>query len=148
MTDADKTAEKLTASIRKAVDGTGLLESGAPNSSDATLEVTVHEAVRDVLAVESFGDQGRGRKFQLDISLTCTLYKGTSKEDAYFTDREIQIKQDIFADSGQVDAEFQAIPEITRKISERVVNLLTDSWSIRPVRPNQLNVKEFIHTNN
>ena len=37
-----------------------------------------------------------------------------------FTNRRVIAKQDIFADSGQVNAEHQVEPEIARKIARRI----------------------------
>ena len=117
----------LTSSIRKAVDDTGFLRTASANSADAILQVTVDRVKRDTLAVQG-SDLGRGRKFELQFELSCSLYKDVSQTAAHFTNRPLVIRQDIFADSGQVNAEFQATPEVSRKIATQVANLLTDVW--------------------
>ena len=117
----------LTSSIRKAIDDTGFLSIADENASDAFLLVVVDRVQRDTLAVQA-DDLGRGRKFELQFELTCSLFKDAEQTAAYFSDRPLVIRQDVFADSGQVNAEFQATPEVSRKIALKIANLLTDVW--------------------
>ncbi|MEM9160480.1 MAG: LPS assembly lipoprotein LptE [Verrucomicrobiota bacterium] len=117
----------LTSSIRKAVDETGFISSVNENEADAILEIILQRVNRETLAVQA-QDLGRGRKFELQFNLLCSLYKDGTQTAAYFANRPLIVRQDIFADSGQVNAEYQATPEVSRKIATQIANLLTDVW--------------------
>ncbi len=118
----------LTASIRKSISDTGFLSIESKENADTILETRVVSVNRDIAAVSSI-DVGRGRKYELEFVTLCTLYrKNGSDLEPVFTDRRILTKQDIFADSGQVNAEHQAGPEIARAISRRIAESLVDTW--------------------
>ncbi len=118
----------LTASIRKAISDTGFLSLGSKSDADAILEIRVVSVNRDIAAVSSI-DVGRGRKYALEFETLCTLYRRIGDQlEPVFVDRRILTKQDIFADSGQVNAEHQAGPEIARNISQRIAETLVDTW--------------------
>lgn len=118
----------LTASIRKAISDTGFLSIESKDNADTILETRVVSVRRDIAAVSSI-DVGRGRKYELEFVTLCTLYKKNGSQlEPVFTDRPILTKQDIFADSGQVNAEHQAGPEIARAIGKRIAETLVDTW--------------------
>lgn len=118
----------LTASIRKAISDTGFLSIGSQAGADAVLEIRVISVHRDIAAVSSI-DVGRGRKYELEFQTVCSLYRRNGQQmEPVFVDREIVTRQDIFADSGQVNAEHQAGPEIARKIGQRIAESLVDTW--------------------
>ncbi|MDE0768953.1 MAG: LPS assembly lipoprotein LptE [Opitutaceae bacterium] len=118
----------LTASTRKAISDTGFLSIDSKDNADTILETRVVSVHRDIAAVSSI-DVGRGRKYELEFVTLCTLYrKNGSQLEPVFTDRRILTKQDIFADSGQVNAEHQAGPEIARAIAQRIAETLVDTW--------------------
>lgn len=118
----------LTASIRKAISDTGFLSIDSKANADAILETRVVSVKRDIAAVSSI-DVGRGRKYELEFETLCTLYrKNGGQLEPVFVDRRILSKQDIFADSGQVNAEHQAAPEIARTIGQRIAETLVDTW--------------------
>jgi outer membrane lipopolysaccharide assembly protein LptE/RlpB len=118
----------LTASIRKAISDTGFLSIDSKANADAILTTRVVSVNREIAAVSSI-DVGRGRKYELEFETLCTLYRKNGSElEPVFVDRRILIKQDIFADSGQVNAEHQAGPEIARNIGLRIAEALIDTW--------------------
>lgn len=118
----------LTASIRKAIAETGFLSLESSDRADTVLETRVLSVKRGIAAVSSI-DVGRGRKYELEFETLCSLYrKNGNKLEPIFVDRRILAKQDIFADSGQVNAEHQAGPEIARKIARRIAETIVDTW--------------------
>ena len=118
----------LTASIRKAIADTGFLSIDSKANADAILETRVVSVNRDIAAVSSI-DVGRGRKYELEFQTLLTLYRRNGAQlEPVFVDRSILTKQDIFADSGQVNAEHQAGPEIARNIGRRIAESLVDTW--------------------
>ncbi len=117
----------LNAALRQAIQTSGELSLETEGASDATLQVSVLETRRHIAAV-SASDVGRGRKFELTIELELSLQKGDGSGQYFFQSRPLTISQDIYADSGLVDAEHQAIPEISRQIANRVTETLVDLW--------------------
>lgn len=125
----------LTATLRKAINGTGYLESTNRSSAERLLDVRIYEVDREKIAVQP-SDVGRGKKFSLNLEVQVSLYDLTNEEAPIFENNSFIVSQDIFVDSdlvnpnagNQVDAEFQAAPEITKKIAIRVTESLTDLW--------------------
>lgn len=118
----------LTASIRKAIADTGYLDVASSGSADTVLETRVISVNREIAAVSSI-DVGRGRKYELEFETLCSLYQKIDGQlKPVFLNRRILVKQDIFADSGQVNAEHQAGPEIAKKIAQRVTESIIDTW--------------------
>ncbi len=118
----------LTASVRKAIADTGFLEIAPSGSADTVLETRVVSVTRDIAAVSSI-DVGRGRKYELEFETLCSLYRKSGNSlQPIFVNRRILTKQDIFADSGQVNAEHQASPEIARNIAQRIAESIVDTW--------------------
>ncbi len=117
----------LNAALRKAIQQSGALKLSTDSQTDAILEISILETRRNIAAVNS-SDVGRGRKFELVIDLELSLRKAGTDDQYFLEARPLSIKQDIFADSGLVDAEYQAIPEVSRQIAERVAEILADRW--------------------
>ena len=117
----------LNAALRQAIQQSGQLSLATGSSSDATLELTVLDARRKIAAVTS-EDVGRGRKFELIVELELTLKQPGENGRAFIDSRKFSVTRDIFSDSGQINAEHQAIPEISSQIAERVAELLVDLW--------------------
>lgn len=118
----------LTASIRKSIADTGYLDVASSGSADTVLETRVISVNREIAAVSSI-DVGRGRKYELEFETLCSLYQKIDGQlEPVFLNRRILVKQDIFADSGQVNAEHQAGPEIAKKIAQRVTESIVDTW--------------------
>lgn len=117
----------LNAAVRQAILQSGSLKLANGANADAILEITVLEVRREIAAVSS-NDVGRGRKFELVANLEFSLKK-PGEAGLFFIERQpFSIKRDIYSDSGLVDSEYQAVPEISRQIAERVAELLVDRW--------------------
>ena len=118
----------LTASLRKSIQESGFLSNADESEADTILETRVVSVKRDIAAVSSI-DVGRGRKYELEFETLCTLYQiEDGQMTPLFANRRVIAKQDIFADSGQVNAEHQAGPEIARKIARRISESILDTW--------------------
>lgn len=118
----------LTASLRKSIQESGFLSNAAEDQADTILDTRVVSVKRDIAAVSSI-DVGRGRKYELEFETLCTLYlREDGQMKPLFTNRRVIAKQDIFADSGQVNAEHQVGPEIARKIARRISESVLDTW--------------------
>jgi hypothetical protein len=117
----------LNAALRQAIQSSTALTLETGNAPDAILEVTIQEIHRGIAAV-SAADVGRGRKFELSVALEVSLRKEDGSGQYYFRSRPLSITQDIYTESGLVDAEYQAVPEISRAIALRVTESLVDLW--------------------
>lgn len=117
----------LTSATRSALQQSGALDLATGSTSDAVLLLHVLEVRREIAAVNS-NDVGRGRKFELEIDVELTLENTASPNSPFIDRRLFTIKQDVFTDSGLVDAEYQAMPEISRLVAERATEILTDRW--------------------
>lgn len=117
----------LNAALRKAIQTNGSLTLATGGASDAVLELSLTETRRNIAAVSS-SDVGRGRKFELVVDLELSLKKNDGSGQFFIQTRPLSITQDIYADSALVDAEYHAIPEISRKIADRVTESLVDLW--------------------
>ncbi|MDQ8179309.1 LptE family protein [Pelagicoccus sp. SDUM812005] len=117
----------LNAALRQALQSSSELKLSTSDSADAILEVSVLEIRRDIAAV-SASDVGRGRKFELSVDLELSLKKGDGSGQYFFKSRPLTLTQDIYTDSGLIDAEHQAVPEISRQIAARISESLVDLW--------------------
>lgn len=117
----------LNSALRQTILQSASLDLAQTGSQDATLELVVVEAKRDIAAVTA-DDVGRGRKFELVIDFELSLKKAGSGEDYFVRSRPFTIKRDIYNDSGLVDAEHQAGPAIAREAATKAVEIITDLW--------------------
>lgn len=118
----------LNAALRQAIQSSKPLAIASANEADAILEVTLLDIRRSTAAANP-QDLGRGRKFTLVLQLEYSLRKPGDSEEVYFyRGRPLTITRDIYSDSGQVDAEYQAIPAISQEIAARVTEKLVDLW--------------------
>ncbi|MDQ8185635.1 LPS assembly lipoprotein LptE [Pelagicoccus sp. SDUM812002] len=117
----------LNAALRQAIQSSGDLSLASGNTADATLEISILEIRRNIAAV-SASDVGRGRKFEILVELEISLRKGDGSGQYFFESRPLSITQDVYTESGLVDAEYHAVPEISRQIADRVAQSLVDLW--------------------
>ncbi len=125
----------LTHSLRAAINETGTLLSTPKSKAQRLLKVKISKVDRSQLAVQA-QDLGRGKKFGLQLHVEYSLYDLTNNNAVIFENKSISVDQDIFVDSdvtatnagNQVDAEYQAGPEVSKKIATRIAESLTDLW--------------------
>ncbi len=117
----------IATALRQAIQQSGDLEFSSATTADSVLELTLLEISRPIAAALS-EDVGRGRKFELVAQLSLSLRREGDSENYLIRDRTFTVRQDIFSDSGQIDAERQATPELARKIAERAAQILQEAW--------------------
>lgn len=117
----------LASALRQSILQAGPVELASSGAADAVIELTVVEIKRDIAAVTA-EDVGRGRKFELNVSLELTLREPVEGGQVYLDRRPFSVKQDIYSDRGLVDAEYQATPELSNVIAERAVEMIVDHW--------------------
>ena len=117
----------LASALRQSILQAAPLELSQSTNHDAILELTILEAKRDIAAVTA-EDVGRGRKFEFKIDFELSLRKTGAAEEYFIRSRIFTIKRDIFTESGLVDAEHQAGPEIAREAAVKTIEIITDLW--------------------
>lgn len=117
----------LATAMRQSILQAGPIELANSAAADAVLELTIVEIKRDIAAVTA-EDVGRGRKFELTVDLELTLREPFEGGQIYIDSRPFSVRQDIYSDSGLVDAEYQATPELSGDIAERVTEMVVDLW--------------------
>ena len=98
----------------------------SPDHADAVLTVTLVKYHRDPGAVEA-NDTGLARKFNLYLNATATLRDGHTGK-AMFENRALEAQREIFTDSGQQLAEYDAGPLLAGKLAESALHAALDVW--------------------
>jgi hypothetical protein len=97
-----------------------------PETADAVLRVSLVGYERQ-LAAANPADTGLARKFALQLHAACTLTdRRTGK--AFFVNREIRTSRDAYTDSGQLQAEYQALPLLAASLADNVAHAVLDVW--------------------
>jgi hypothetical protein len=96
------------------------------SGANARLNVTVNNYTRETIATNS-QDTGLARKYALTLSATCDL-TNQMDDTPYFTNRPVSVYLDVFLDSGQTQAETNAIPLLSKKLSTAIANEVLQVW--------------------
>lgn len=117
----------LTSAIRDAFmkDGRLALVSH-PAADGASLQVIVRDYRRDVATVRP-GDTGLARKFIVTLTVEASLANPADGR-IFFTGRVIEVKRDVFTDSGQQQAEYQILPLLAQDLADKLTHAVLDTW--------------------
>lgn len=117
----------VSTQIRQALlhDGRVRLVS-SPEEADATLEIKLTRYDRTPLASRR-DDTGLARTFGLELVALCTLTDNRS-DRVLFADRAVQANRRLFTDSGQLQAEYQALPLLAEDLGAAVTHAVVDVW--------------------
>ena len=120
-------AATVSAQLRAAFlrDGRLTLVS-SPAAADATLTVVLTSYGRNVLTTQP-GDSGLARKFGLTLDATATLQDNTAGQKL-FAQRPLHAEREIFTDSGQLQAESQAVPLLADDLAQAAAHAVLDRW--------------------
>lgn len=98
----------------------------SPETADAVLRVALLSYDRQMAAANP-ADTGLARKFVLNLHTTCTLTdRRTGKP--LFVNRAIVVSRDAYTDSGQLQAEYQAVPLLAESLAGKVAHAVLDVW--------------------
>lgn len=125
--DLPQIATPLAAALRSEILKNGSLELVPESAADAVLDIAIVEAKRDLAAVQP-EDVGRARKFELTLTFEVTLKDARDPSRIYLSGKSISLTQDIYTDSGQVTAEYQATPELAQRIASLTLQELVELW--------------------
>jgi hypothetical protein len=98
----------------------------SPEQADATLTIVLTDYRRETLTVRP-DDTGLARKFGLDLTAVCTL-KDNRAGTLLFEARPVQATRQIFTDSGQLQAEYQALPLLSESLAQAIAHAVLDVW--------------------
>ncbi len=94
--------------------------------ADATLTVTLENYSRTVVVARP-DDTGLARRFELTLQARATLTDQRTQV-AQFTDRALSARSDALTDSGQQQAEYQALPLLAAQLAEITRQAVLDRW--------------------
>ena len=83
--------------------------------ADAALTVTLVDYRRELAAARA-DDTGLARKFNVTLTAACTLRDSRSG------------RREVFTDSGQLQAEYQAVALLTEALATRITSDLLENW--------------------
>ena len=95
-------------------------------NAQALLQVTLTQFDRKTIATNS-QDTGLARKYTLTMSANCNLINQVG-EQSYFENRPVTVSIDIFLESGQTQAETNAIPILSKKLATAISNEVLQVW--------------------
>lgn len=127
LTDIPQIEGAVNQALRKAIEQDSRLSLSPSQASSAILELALIESKRETAAVLA-EDVGRVRKFQLNVEVSVSLRESAGSANFIIEDRRFRITQDIFTDSGQINAEHQAVAEMAAKIAQQANEILVDVW--------------------
>lgn len=113
--------------IREALLTDGRVSLAAtPETADVVLRVSLVSYDRRMAAANP-ADTTLARKFVLNLHTTCTLIdRRTGKP--LFVNRAIVVSRDAYTDSGQLQAEYQAVPLLAASLADKVAHAVLDVW--------------------
>ena len=98
----------------------------SPEAADATLQLTVRDYRRDIATVRP-GDTGLARKFTVTLQAEATLVDNRTGV-VLFQDRPVIVRRDLFTDAGQLQAEYQLLPQLAQDLAARTAHAVLDTW--------------------
>ena len=94
--------------------------------ADAALTVTLVDYRRELAAARA-DDTGLARKFNVTLTAACTLRDPRSGR-VLWSERRISVRREVFTDSGQLQAEYQAVALLTEALAARITSDLLENW--------------------
>ncbi len=96
------------------------------DEADVTLAITLTDYQREIAAVRS-GDTGLARKFNVSLTATCTLRENRGGK-MILEKHPVRAVREVFTDSGQLQAEFQALPLLAETLAEKIIQAVFNPW--------------------
>jgi outer membrane lipopolysaccharide assembly protein LptE/RlpB len=117
----------VTTRIREAFirDGRVQLVDSA-DQADAVLSLVLEKYARDITVTQP-NDTGLARRYDVTLTARATLTDRRTGRNI-FAARSLQARRGAFADSGNVQAEYQLLPLLAEKLAEESVRATLDRW--------------------
>lgn len=98
----------------------------SPEEAEATLTLTLEDYRREVAVVRP-DDTGLARRFEIALEARADLRDNRSLQ-MIFAGRPLVVRRGVFADGGQIQAEYQNLPLLAEKLAEESVRAVLDTW--------------------
>ncbi|MBH53680.1 MAG: hypothetical protein CMI18_04970 [Opitutaceae bacterium] len=95
-------------------------------NAHALLKVVLTDFDRETITTNS-RDTGLARKYTLSLSADCTLIDQIENV-AFFENRTVSAKLDVYLDSGQTRSETIALPLLSKKLAESIEQEVLQAW--------------------
>lgn len=117
----------VTTAVREAFARDGRVELAAnAGSAGRVIEIRLTDYSRE-MATALPSDTALARKFVLTLNAEVRVVDPANRE-AQITPVAISVSVDAYTDSGQQQAEFQAVPQLADKLATEVVHRVLDVW--------------------
>lgn len=123
---APQSAALLGAAVIQQLDRSGRVTIAPEDSADAILQITIETLDREVSA-ERANDTGLARKWMVTLSARCTLTDARSGKP-FFENRAVSAFDEVYSDSGLVNAEYQNMPVLTRRLATEIGREVLSVW--------------------
>lgn len=98
----------------------------ASEDADVTLTLTLQDYRRDVAVVRP-DDTGLARRFDVTLRARADLVDNRTQKPV-FTARPLSAQRGVFADSGQIQAEYQTLALLAQKLADDAVRTVLEPW--------------------
>lgn len=117
----------VTTAIREAFARDGRVTlAESPSTADRIVEVRLADYSREMTSALR-EDTALARKFALTLTAEVKVVD-PANPDAAATPASVAVSVDAFTDSGQQQAEFQAVPLLAGRLAAEVVHRVLDTW--------------------
>lgn len=101
----------------------------AVESNQATADVVLHVVIKDfqkMIGATKADDTGRARSLVMMLKSQVTLTEGATGKAIYTG--EFTVQQEVYADSGAIRAENEAMPQLATLLADKVYRAVTSKW--------------------
>ena len=123
---APQAAALLGSAIAGEIDRSGRATISSPSNADAELRVTILQLRREISA-DRADDTGLARKWRVILDAEFSLVEvGSGRE--WVSRRPVTAFDEVYSDSGHVDAEYQNMPVLTSRLAEVIAREVLAVW--------------------
>ena len=108
----------------------GTLQVLPMDTADVLLEIVVNDFSQFMTASRS-KDSALARSYEVSLKATCALVDGRTQE-VLWEDEEIEAILNLQVESDFVDVQYQAIPALTRNLSEKIIEQVLNRFPSTP----------------
>jgi hypothetical protein len=72
-------------------------------------------------------DTGLARKFTLTLGASCSLHDNRA-DKMLFENRPVSSHRDAYTEGGQLQSEYQTLPQLAESIADRIAHAVLDVW--------------------
>jgi hypothetical protein len=123
---APQAAALVGSSLARELDRSGRVQLAPESAADAWLTVTLTDYRREITAERS-SDTRLARKWRVTLTATCTLANARDGQ-AWFTQRVVSAFDEVYVDSGLVQAEYANMPVLAERLAHEIAREVLGAW--------------------